>query len=172
MSRDQQQSVTSRLLGGALAGLVGGLTASAAMDAFQAGIAALSKNRGSQGDGEPATVKAADSIAKSTIGHDIADGDKPLAGQAVHYALGAALGVAYGMAAAVRPGVTKGYGVAFGLTTATVLDEAAVPAAGLGDAPWRSPLSSHAYGVASHLVFGTVTEMVRRRVAAGLTPKR
>ncbi len=169
MPADPQQSTTTRLLGGALAGVVAGLAASAAMDAFQAGVAALPPADGS--DGDPATVKAADALAQATVGHKLAATDKPLAGQAVHYALGAALGVAYGMAAAVRPGVTAGHGAAFGLTTATLLDEVAVPAVGLGTAPWQTPLSTHAYGVASHLVFGTVTELVRRQVASGLAPQ-
>ena len=35
-------------------------------------------------------------------------------------------------------------------------------AAGLGDAPWKTAPSTHLYGVASHMVFGTVTEGVRR----------
>lgn len=86
----------------------------------------------------------------------------------MHYALGIGLGVAYAIAAEFRPVVTTGFGAAFGLGTATVLDETAVPAFGLGKAPWKAKWSSHLYSYASHLVFGTTTELVRRRIVGTL----
>ena len=46
---------------------------------------------------------------------------------------------------------------------------AAVPAVGLGSAPWNAGVASNLYSYASHLVFGGVTEIVRRQVAATLT---
>lgn len=143
----------------AAAGLVAGLAASLAMDLFQAGIAALSS---SESDAEPATQKAADKVSKAVVGHEIPDDRKPLAGQVVHYALGAGLGVAYAVAAEYRPAVTAGYGTAFAAVTTTLLDETAVPAAGLGEAPWNTAPTTHLYSAASHIVFGTVTEGVRR----------
>lgn len=151
----------SSLWKGALAGLAAGLVAAAAMDAFQAAVAALLP---SDQDGEPATEQAADRVAVVVTGEPIAAGRKPLAGQAVHYALGAALGAAYGAAADYAPIVTTGRGTAFGLGIAALLDETAVPAAGLGDAPWDTPASTHAYTLASHLVFGAVAELTRRLI--------
>lgn len=156
-----------RLMRGAAAGLVAGFIASFAMDRFQAGVAALS---GSGDEGEPATAQAADGIAKAVTGEEIAEPQKPLAGQLVHYALGAGLGVAYGVAAEYRPAVTSGYGTAFGLGTAAVLDEAAVPAVGLGEAPWKSAPTTHLYTLASHLVFGVAAELTRRQVRTTLLP--
>ncbi|MEG8025718.1 DUF1440 domain-containing protein [Sphingomonas aurantiaca] len=143
----------------AAAGLVAGLAASFVMDRFQAGVAALSS---SDSDAEPATEKAADKVSQAVVGHEVPDDRKPLAGQAVHYALGAGLGVVYAVAAEYRPAVTAGYGTAFALANTALLDEAAVPAVGLGDAPWKTAPSTHLYSVASHIVFGTVTEGVRR----------
>ncbi|WP_380782156.1 DUF1440 domain-containing protein [Sphingomonas sp. R86520] len=143
----------------AAAGLVAGLAASLAMDLFQAGVAALSS---SESDAEPATQKAADKVSKAVAGHAISDDRKPLAGQVVHYALGAGLGIAYAVAAEYRPAVTAGYGTAFAAVTTSLLDEAAVPAAGLGEAPWNTAPTTHLYSAASHIVFGTVTEGVRR----------
>ena len=143
----------------AAAGLVAGLAASFVMDRFQAGVAALSS---SDSDAEPATEKAADKLSQVVVGHAIPDDRKPLAGQAVHYALGAGLGIVYAVAAEYRPAVTAGYGTAFAIANTALLDESAVPAAGLGDAPWKTPPSTHLYSVASHIVFGTVTEGVRR----------
>ncbi len=89
---------------------------------------------------------------------------KALAGNAIHYTLGAVLGVAYGMTAEVRPEVTAGGGTLFGTGVAGLLDEAAVPAVGLGTAPWQTPLSEHAYTLGSHLVFGAAAEATRRLV--------
>lgn len=152
---------------GVVAGAIAGAVASFAMDRFQAAVSALS----SDDDGaraEPATEKAADAVAERVTGREFADEDKPLAGQAVHYALGIGLGVLYGIAAEFRPAVTAGYGSAFGLGTATVLDEGVVPAVGLGQAPWQASASSNLYSYASHLVFGGSAELVRRQVAGTL----
>ncbi|MEH3158576.1 MAG: DUF1440 domain-containing protein [Sphingomonas taxi] len=161
------QSTPARIAGGAVAGVIAGAVASFAMDRFQAAASALMPSDG--GDDEPATEKAADAAATAVTGHEVPDAAKPLAGQSVHYALGVGLGVAYGIAAEFRPAVTIGFGAAFGLGTATLLDEAAVPAVGLSDAPWKAPLSTTLYGYMSHLVFGWTAEIVRRQVAGTLT---
>lgn len=164
----QDDSVTARLLRGVLAGAVAGVAASFVMDRFQAAVTALSPPDGGEDASEPATEQAADAIAARVAGVTIPAADKPLAGQAIHYALGIGLGVAYAIAAEFRPSVTTGNGAVFGLVTATLLDEAAVPAAGLGPAPWKADVGTTLYGYASHLVFGGTTELVRRQVRATL----
>lgn len=161
-------STPARLARGAVAGLIAGAAASFAMDRFQAATSSLLPSNGSEE--EPATEKAADAVATAVTGREIPDNTKPLAGQSIHYVLGIGLGIAYGIAAEFRPSVTTGYGTAFGLGTATLLDETAVPAVGLGEAPWKAPLSTTLYGYASHLVFGGTVEVVRRQVAGTLTP--
>lgn len=151
-------------LRGAIAGLVAGLVASLAMDLAQKALSRFQPSDGSDND-KPATEKAADSVAQSITGAPVADANKPLAGQAIHYGFGALLGLGYGIAAEYRPTITTGAGAGFGLATATLFDEIGVPAAGLGDAPWKADLSTHVYTLASHLVFGTTTEGVRRLVS-------
>ena len=163
------ESNAAKIARGLVAGVMAGAVASFAMDRFQAAASPLLPSGG--GDSEPATEKAADAVATAVTGHAIPDADKPLAGQAVHYAIGIALGAAYGIAAEFRPSITSGYGTAFGLGTATILDEAAVPATGLGSAPWAAGIASNLYSYASHLVFGGVSEIVRRQVAGTLTPQ-
>ena len=158
----------TKVLRGALAGVIAGAVASFAMDRFQAAITMLSSDEGD--DQEPATEKAADGVARVVTGHALARPDKPLAGQAIHYALGIGLGAAYGIAAEFLPAVTAGRGAAFGIGTATLLDEAMVPAVGLGEAPWKAGVASNLYSYASHLVFGGATELVRKQVATTLTP--
>ncbi len=164
------ESNAAKVARGLVAGVIAGAVASFAMDRFQAAASPLLPSGG--GDSEPATEKAADAVATAVTGHAIPDADKPLAGQTVHYAIGIALGAAYGIAAEFRPSVTSGYGTAFGLGTATILDEAAVPATGLGRAPWAAGIASNLYSYASHLVFGGVSEIVRRQVAGTLTPQQ
>jgi len=165
MTDTPQQSQTVKLLAGAAAGIVAGILASFAMDRFQAAVTALSPSGDSGSDEDPATVKAAEMVT------DVPEADKPLAGQLVHYAVGTGLGLLYGLLAEVKPGVTAGYGTAFGTGTAALLDEAAVPAAGLGAAPWKTDAATHLYGLASHLVFGLVAELTRSQVRATLAPE-
>lgn len=156
----------TKVLRGIVAGAIAGVVASFAMDRFQAAVTALTSDDDSGSEqSQPATETAADAIAQQVVGHDVADADKPVAGQAIHYALGVGLGIAYGIAAEFRPSLSAGYGTGFGVVTATLLDEAAVPAVGLGSAPWRTDLSTNLYSYASHLVFGATSELVRRQVA-------
>ena len=144
---------------GALAGLAAGLVASFAMSMAQKLFASLGPK---QGSGDPATVKAANKLSRAATGRSLEKEQKEGAGGAVHYATGAALGIAYGLAAEYRPEVTAGAGTAFGATTSVVLDEAGVPLAGLGKPPWQAPLASHAFGLASHVIFGLAAEGTRR----------
>ena len=139
---------------GALAGGLAGVVASFAMNRFQAVV----PRPGSGGGGDPATVKAAERVA----GHGIPRAGKARAGEAVHYGFGAALGMAYGAAAEAEPWVTAGFGLPYGGAVAVIADEALVPAAGLSGPPWQSPPATHAYSIASHLVFGVALEAARR----------
>lgn len=141
------------------AGIAAGLVASLAMDLFQK---AWGRVVDMPQGGDPATVKAAQKASRAATGKPLAGADKDRAGQVVHYAFGASLGAAYALAAAYRPGITRGFGTAFGLATATAFDEMAVPAVGLSKSPETFPPRSHVYGYLSHLVFGSVTEAVRR----------
>ena len=154
-------SNAGRIATSAAIGMIAGLAASFAMDRFQA----LTQPK-SDDDSEPATEQAADGIARDVAGEPLADKDKPLGGQLVHYGLGTLLGIGYGIAAEFAPRVTTGMGTAFGTGTWAVLDEAAVPAAGLGDPPWKAAPATQAYSLASHIVFGLVAEGARRGARA------
>lgn len=154
--------VTPRPLAGLAAGIVAGLAASAAMAAFQS-VASRWASR--DDESEPATEQAADAIAKVVTGDDVPASARPMAGQAVHYVTGAALGGIYGVLNEYRPDASAGFGAAYGVATSAIVDEAAVPALGLGDAPWQATLGSHAYRLASHLVYGVVLEGVRSLLA-------
>ena len=159
------------LFKGLVAGVAGGLLASLAMEQFQALWTKISeKMQEAQGDklpksrAKPATVKTADAISKRVLGHKVPKNKQKLAGEAVHYAMGATSAAIYGSLAEFAPVVTAGEGLAFGATVWLVADEASLPALGLSKSPMKVPLSTHVYALASHLVYGAVAEAVRRAV--------
>lgn len=124
---------------------------------------------GEQGQGggeeqEPATVKAAEAISEVVLGRELTEKEKPVAGEAVHYATSGATGAIYGALAELWPSVTTGAGIPFGTAVWLVVDETAVPALGLSKAPTEYPLSTHVYALASHFVYGLTTDVVRRAV--------
>lgn len=152
-----------RPLLGLLAGVAAGLVASAAMAAFQAQAQKLLPDDG--GEDDPATVKAADVVSEAVTGDPVPESYREGAGQAVHYITGAVLGGIYGVLTEYRSEASAGFGSAYGIATAALLDETIVPAADLGPGPGDTPLATHAYGAASHLVYGWVLEGVRALIA-------
>ena len=151
---------TADPLRGAVAGLAAGLVAAAVMSAFQAGVAKLWPEV--SGGGEPATEKAADKVSKATTGEPLPDDHKGPAGELVHYAFGALLGAGYGIAGEGSDALKAGGGTLFGAGAALLFDDLIVPALGLSPAPDETKPATHAYALASHLVFGLVLEGVRR----------
>jgi putative membrane protein len=161
------------IMKGLLAGAAGGLLASFLMEQFQAAWSAASqamaqsKKRGGRKT-DPTTVKAANRVAEKLTGRKVPRDYKPLAGEAVHYGVGTASAAIYGVLAEVAPIVTVGDGVGFGTALWGLVDEVAVPAAGLSKPPREIPLTTHVYALASHLVYGWITETVRRAVRRAL----
>ncbi|UYY57921.1 DUF1440 domain-containing protein [Sphingomonas sp. S2-65] len=149
---------------GLAAGVAAGLVASAAMSAFQAQAQKLLPDQGGGGE-DPATVQAADVASEAIVGDPVPDPYRERAGQAVHYLVGGVLGGIYGVLAEYKPEASAGFGTAYGIATSALLDEGAVPAAGLAPPPTETSLVSHVYGTASHLVFGWVLESVRTLIA-------
>jgi len=169
---------------GIVAGLAGGLVASWTMNQFQAAWTRLAENsekphgaqsmkpaEGSNGDQkqdvqeqDDATVKAAKAISEGVFGHELQESEKKPAGAAVHYAFGTVTGGLYGALAEVVPEVTTGTGVPFGAAFWLLADEISVPLLGLAKGPTEYPVSTHAYALASHLVYGATAELSRRAV--------
>ena len=151
-------------------GAVSGLAASAIMNGFQASWSAARKQLApgsrAEGGGEPSTVKAADRVSRAATGKPVPEPQKDAAGEAMHFGFGGLLGALYGGSSAVLPHMTRGFGLPFGTAVWALADEAAVPAAGLSEPPQQAPLSTHAYSLVSHLVFGAALEVTRRVLAA------
>ncbi len=166
------------LMKGFVAGIVGGVLGSLVMEQFQALWSKSEKaiehwqsdedeeeakpRRGRKS--QPATVKAAQTISENVFGRKLPRSRKRLAGEAVHYAMGASSGAIYGMAAEALPVTTAADGLAFGTAVWLLADEVSVPALGLSKSPRKIPLKIHLYALVSHLVYGCTTELVRRAV--------
>jgi len=155
-------------------GAVSGLAASFIMSEFQSGWSAVRKklqpqDQGSSDGGEePSTEKAADRMAQATSGRPVAGQDKGAAGQAVHYGFGTLLGAIYGTASTAAPAIRAGFGMPFGAAVWAGGDETLLPATGLAKRPDETPLSTHAYALISHLVFGASLEGGRRLLDRGV----
>jgi putative membrane protein len=162
---------------GLAAGVVGGVVASWAMDRFQywwlsfGGDDERELQQAPSEEGtpeEPATVKTASAISEGVFGHSLTAREKEIAGPIVHYAVGTTAGAVYGLAAEYEPDVTTLAGIPFGAAFWMVVDEGALPLLGLAKGPTAYPISTHAYALASHLVFGLTAEVVRRAVSRAL----
>lgn len=164
---------------GMAAGLIGGLAASYVMNQFQSGMEAMLTN-GKQAELKPqfenqddaekddATVKAAEAITESVAGHKLTKSEKKVAGPLMHYAMGATTGAVYGVAAEFQPLVASAAGLPFGAAVWLVADEVAVPALGLSGPPTDSPPSVHMKALASHVVYGVATDVMRRAIRRAL----
>ena len=181
----QQAKENGEVWKGLVAGLAAGLVASWTMNQFQAawtraaegfekphGAQSMQPSEGgkpNQAQEQPeeqddATVKTAKAISEGVFGHKLTKSEKKPAGAAVHYAFGTATGGLYGAIAELAPQVTTGAGIPFGAVFWAVADEGAVPLLGLAKGPSEYPLSTHAYALASHLVYGLTAELSRRAV--------
>ncbi len=170
------------LLKGVVAGLASGLIASWTMNQFQAawtkltastekshGAQSMQPPEGSSGDEsqdaqeqDDATVETAKVISRNVLGRELKESEKEPAGAMVHYAFGTLTGGLYGAMAEMSPQITAGVGLPFGAAFWLVADEVTVPLLGLSKGPTEYPVSTHAYALASHLVYGMTAELSRR----------
>ncbi len=178
---------------GLAAGLVGGLAASVVMNQFQAlltrlaggrershgaqsmqqgspnhGIARELQERGSDEKQDDAAMRLGNAISVGLFDHDLTRSEKDTAGTALHYAYGISTGGLYGAVAELLPSVTAGAGLPMGVFVWVTADEIATPALGLSKSSAEYSFSTHAYALASHLVYGLTTELVRRAVRQAL----
>jgi putative membrane protein len=159
-----------------MAGAIAGLVAGFVMNEFQNTWNKLKEGRekGPPHSGqhpkqeadrsEDATVKAAQRISEGIFAHPLSPREKKVAGSALHYAISAISGAAYGGAAVWEPRVRAGYGTGFGTAVWLFADELGVPALGLSRGPLEYPLSTHAYALVSHWVYGVTTEAIYRGI--------
>jgi hypothetical protein len=155
-------------------GAASGLAASWAMSAAYEPIwrAGSEETRRREKDAQagmpPATIRAAEAAA-AAVGQRIPEERKGLGGWIVHYAYGVAWGAAFALAArAIAPRAPVASGLAFGAVLWILSDEVLVPLFRFSRAPTRYPASTHAKGLAAHLVYGVATDAAWRLGRAAL----
>jgi putative membrane protein len=152
---DGEVAVQKRSLAkGLLAGLIGGLVATAAKT-----LAEKVYPPRTHGEPEPPEL-----LAEKIAGRELSPVEKTATAETIHWGFGAAAGAAYGALAEYFPAATDKDGASFGLALATLTHEGALPAMGLSAPPEEQTPREHTSEMATHLVFGVVTETVRRFV--------
>jgi putative membrane protein len=139
---------------GLLAGLIGGLVATAAKT-----FAEKIYPPRVHGEPEPPEV-----LAEKLAGHHLAPSTKTAASEAIHWGFGALAGAAYGGLVEYYPAAAAKDGASFGLALATLTRETALPAMGLSTEPEEQTTRERTSEMSTHVVFGLVTEIVRRTV--------
>lgn len=178
---------------GIAAGAAGGLVASYVMNQVQSALGKLMKNeershgaqslqqgspkhgigrelveRGVDDPDDNAAVRTGVAVSELVLEHHLTKPEKEKVGAAVHYAFGVSSGAIYGAVTEVMPAAAVCEGTAFGAAVWALADEAIVPALGLSKSPKEYPPSTHIYSLATHLVYGLTTELVRRAVRKAL----
>ncbi|MCU1226010.1 MAG: putative periplasmic/secreted protein [Edaphobacter sp.] len=151
---NERENRKRSLAKGLLAGLVGGLVATVAKS-----LAERVYPPRTHGEPEP-PVLLAEKVAK----HGLTVVRKETAAETIHWGFGAATGAAYGALAEYLPIVTQKDGASFGLALVTLTHEGALPVMGLSAPPSEQTPRERTSEMASHVVYGIVTETVRRVV--------
>lgn len=156
------------ILKSAVAGLIGGIVGTVVMGGFQALLSSLAENdkkkKSKKKSDEPANVKAAEAVSENVFGHHLKKSEKEPAGEAMHWAMGATSGLIYGIVSEIAPVSTVGLGLPFGAAVWLIADDIVVPALGLSKPITEFSVSTHAYALSSHLVYGLTTELARQGV--------
>ena len=139
---------------GMLAGLIGGLVATAAKS-----IGERIFPPRTHGEPEPPEV-----LAEKIAGHSLSTTQKTVAAETIHWGFGALTGAAYGGLAEYFPAATQKEGASFGLALAGLTHGKALPALGLSANPEHQTTREHTSEMATHVLYGVVTEVVRSSV--------
>jgi hypothetical protein len=162
----------TRVAKGALAGVIGGLAGTYAMNHFQRWW-----SRSVHG-AEPVSAAGRhdardwQELAEGQNSNEIAAQTAAVHTIPVHFAVGAAMGGLYGAFWEISPSTRQMGGAAFGTTVWAAADEVAMPLLGLSGPTTKHPPERHVHAFAAHIVFGVTTEIVRRGVRALLIRKR
>ena len=154
LSEEAEPTSERSLWKGAVAGLVGGLVATAAKS-----LAEKIYPPRTHGEPEPPAV-----LAEKVAGHALAETPKTIAAETIHWSFGAVTGAAYGALAEFYPAATAKEGATFGLTLASLTHGSALPAMGLSAEPEQQSTREHTSEIATHVIYGLVTETVRSLV--------
>jgi putative membrane protein len=139
---------------GLLAGLIGGLVATAAKT-----LAERIYPPRAHGEPEPPDV-----LAEKLAGHELVGRQREVAVETIHWGFGALTGAAYGALAEYYPAATAKDGAGFGIALSSLTHGTVLPAMGLSADPEEQTVRERTSEWATHVVYGVVTETVRRAV--------
>ena len=146
---------------GIAAGILGGLAGSIALRAWTTAFSQVHAGTTVPDQNGPAHQVAA-LVVKQFTPRPLAGPERFVAGEIVHYAFGAVTGAIYGGLAEYQPWTTAGHGLLFGTGVFLAADETSMPALGLIPPPWTETPAAQVEHWAAHLVFGVVSEAVRK----------
>ena len=144
----------TNLLKGALAGLVGGLAATAVKSLAEE----VFPPRPPDAKSPPVIV------AEKLLGEERVEGREDTFEEAIHWSFGALTGSAYGVVAEAAPAASRGYGVPFGAALFTITHGTALPLLGLEGGPFKVPVGRQANELTTHLFYGLAADLTRRGV--------
>ena len=109
---------------------------------------------------------AAQALGHYVLGRRLTRDELRIMAPLLHYSFGTAVGAMYGAYAERRH--THASGTWLGTTLWLTADEFAMPVLGLSQPTTRRPLEMHMQSLAAHLVYGAITEVVRRAARSQL----
>jgi putative membrane protein len=142
---------TRSIAKGAVAGLIGGILATAVKSAVE-------KAYPPQAHGEP---KPSALLDRKIAGHELSLRQKQIAQTTLHWSFGAAAGAAYGAVAEYYPPATSKQGASFGIALVALTHDNTLPIFGSIAKPEAGSTRERSSELASNIAYGIVTETVR-----------
>ena len=163
---------------GFVAGAIGGVVGTLVLNVFQMGsLKGTELVEDNAGDGhrftheqqglldqfEKAHTQTGEAVA-GAVGVQLSRSQKKKAAPVVEFAFGALCGGVYGAVAEYVPAVTAGFGTTYGAVLFTGASEVVLPALGMVPKPQDRKPIQHLGGLSGNVVYGAVTEGVRRLI--------
>lgn len=145
---------TRSIAKGAIAGLLGGIVATAAKSAVEK-IYPPRTGR----EPEPPAV-----LTRKPGGRELTVQQKRAAQETMRWGFGATAGAAYGALAEFYPPATSKQGASFGMALVALTHDSTLPILGLAAKPAAQTKRERTSELASYIAYGVVTETVRRIV--------
>jgi putative membrane protein len=152
---------------GVAAGFAAGLAGSLAMGLVNRALKEA-MGRPPRGGLQDPAVEAASALSRAVFKRDLTMAEKEVAPAFVQFAAGGAAGALYGAVAALAPAAAGRAGLPFGAAAWVGGHLYAAPRLGIADPPMDRPLAVEAIDLVSYLVYGAVTEGVRRGLLSTL----